>query len=35
MLNVMTVYVRRVVIASFYVVREPVKGDHKAMRLDS
>ncbi len=33
--NVMTVYVRRIVIGSFYVVREPVRGDHEAISLDS
>ena len=33
--NVMTVYVRRIVIANCYVVREPFRGDHKAIRLDS
>ena len=33
--NVMTVYVRRFVIASSDVVRDPFRGDHKAIKLDS
>ena len=33
--NVMTVYVRRVLIANFYVLREPFRAHHKAIRLNS